>query len=347
MMINSQPMFSSTSIRILALLSLAIVLLGLPRFNRNDWLIGSLTSQGKEAAVHLADAEKYIATVEWIRGRSSNGILYAPYSYRVLVPLLAAPLPFDSMTSINILNLLFLISTLILLYRLQRCLGIEERPALFGSALFVLSFPTFFYGTVGYIDPVFVFLLMLGLNLIYAKVWWAVALTIGLGLLGKEGTIMLVPAFGVALWQEKRSWAQTFGWLFVTVSLWALLWYGTRSLIPVANQFQWSITLDQLLMNLSRLRSWLTMILTGVTLLLPFLVAFIRRRPLTKPSIKGVYAPLWTGLVVATGYYMYSWTSAYVDGRMFWPIYLFGIPIVIAMTTQSNRFTKSTSYSTS
>ena len=326
-------MHSPSPTRVLVLLSLAIVLLGLPRFNRNDWLIGALTTQGKEATGHLADAGKYMATVDWIRGESSHGTLYAPYSYRVLFTALASRLPFDSMTSINVLNVLFLVGTLILLYRLQETLGIQTRSALWGCALFVFSFPTFYYGTVGYIDPGFLFLLALGLNLIYGKIWWAAALTVGLGLLGKEGTIMLMPALGVALWQETRSWKTTLGWLFVATGLWIALWYGVRALVPVANQFQWSISLDLLLTNLGRPRSWLTLIMSGSTLLVPFLLLLLRRQPLARPTMKGTYGPLWTGLGVAIGYYMYSWTTAYVDGRMLWPVYLFAIPIAICSTT--------------
>ena len=274
-----------------------------------------------------------MATVDWIRGESSHGTLYAPYSYRVLFTALASQLPFDSMTSINVLNLLFLVGTLILLYRLQETLAIQARPALWGCALFVFSFPTFYYGTVGYIDPGFLFLLALGLNLIYGKVWWAAALTIGFGLLGKEGTIMLLPALGAALWQETRSWRPTLGWLLVAAGLWIALWYGVRALVPVANQFQWSISIDLLLANLARPRSWLTLIMSGSTLLVPFLLVLVRRQPLARPTIKGTYAPLWTGLGVAIGYYMYSWTTAYVDGRMLWPVYLFAIPIAISWTT--------------
>ena len=336
-MIDSQPIFSSRSIRILALLSLAIVLLGLPRFNRNDWLISSLTSQGKQSSVQLADAEKYIATVEWIRGTSPDIELYAPFSYRLLTPLLAAPLPFDSMTSINILNLLFLIGGLFLLYHLLRLLNIDEKPALFGSALFALSFPTFFYVTVGYLDPILLFMLILGLNLIYKKIWWGAALTIGLGFLGKEGVIMLLPVLGVALWQQKEGLPRITLWMLLAVGLWISLWYGVRAVVPVANEFQWSTTSDQLIMNLSRPRSWLTLVLTGATLLIPLALNLIRRRSITIPPIKGLYTPLWVGLIVAIGYYGYSWTTAYVDGRMFWPIYIFGIPLVIAMTTQSKR----------
>ena len=326
----------SSSIRFFALLALAILLLGLPRFNRNDWLIGGVTSQGKEARTYLADAGKYVATVDWIRGTDPREELYAPYSYRILFPLLAAPLPFDAMTSINILNLVFLMVTVLLLYRLQGCcLSIDKRSAQFGCALFVFSFPTFYYGTVGYIDPGFLFLLALGLNLVYSKIWWAVALTIGLGLLGKEGTIMLMPALGVALWQETRSWSRTVGWMSVAGGLWVIMWYGVRFLVPVANEFEWSITIDQFVRNLSRPRSWLTLILSGGTLLLPFLLALWRRQVLPRPAMGGIYAPLWTGLLVAVGYYMYAWTAAYVDGRMLWPILLFGIPIVVALTRRS------------
>ena len=41
------------------------------------------------------------------------------------------------------------------------------------------------------------------------------------------------------------------------------------------------------------------------------------------------HLPLWTGLAAALGYYGYAWLAAWVDGRMFWPVHLFAIPLAV------------------
>ena len=331
---SDQPIFSRRGVRLLLLLSVALILIGLPRFDRNDWLIGSLTSEGQDASTQLADSDIYIKTIEWIRGEGNESELMAPWSYRLLVPLLAAPLPVRPITGINLVNLLFLIPTLFLLFAVQRRIGIGENLALFGCGVFIFSFPTFYYSTVGYVDPVLLFALALGLFLILEKRWLGASLVIGIGSLAKEGTIILLPLLAVALFLQRRSWKDVIPWTAIALILWGAVWFATRKLVPVGNAFQWEATSDQLSMNLTRARSWLTLALCAASLFFPFVVAIVRRWTIRIPRLQGDYLILWTGLFFSVAYYLYSWIVAYVDGRMFWPIYIFAIPLVMASLIQ-------------
>ena len=71
-------------------LMLGVVLVAAPRFNRQDVLIGQWTG-GKYGA--NLDSAQYEQMVHFIRGEAPKESLVAPFCYRPITPLLAAPLP--------------------------------------------------------------------------------------------------------------------------------------------------------------------------------------------------------------------------------------------------------------
>ncbi len=333
---------SSAAFRGLAALMLAVVVVGLPRFNRHDWLIGTWTAGGRDAAVHLADARVYTATVRWIRAGAGSGAgaagrdgLQAPFSWRPLAPLVAATLPFDAMTSLNVVNLLSLAGAVLLLYRLQRRLALGGRDALRGCACFTVSFPAFYYATVGNVDPAFVFVLAACLVLIHDRRPLAAALAVGLGGLAKEGVILVLPSLAVATWQARRSWRPAAAHAILALASWAVVQHAVRTFVPVPEQdwWPWRMSAATLLANAQRAESWITLGLSAATVAVPFaLAAAAGARRLRRPVFAPEHLPLWTGLAASLGYYGYSWLAAYVDGRMFWPVYLFALPLAVYLT---------------
>ena len=228
---------------ILVLLSLLTAAVAGLRFNRADWLVGPFTMA--DGTVHLGDSRYYVETVRWLSGEMDDVIagqeetdtkfdrlgiasniqgIRAPFCYRLVVPALAAALPLSPMTAINAVNVLLVVGAMLLLYRLQRLLALSERDALFGSALFAVSFPTFYYSTIGYVDPVVVFAVTACLNLIYGRHYLAAALVIGFGLLAKENIVMVVPALAAGVWVTTRSWRPTGAWTILALGLWTALW---------------------------------------------------------------------------------------------------------------------------
>ena len=329
----------------LAALMLALVIVSLPRFNRQDWLIGAWTAGGRNAAVHLADAQAYTDTVRWIRAEAGSAAasrdeLRAPFSWRLLTPLLAAALPFDAMTSLNVVNLLLLAGTMLLLYRLQRQLAISERGALLGCACFTVSFPTFYYTTIGNVDPALLFAVAACLVLIHAGRHLAAALAIGCGCLAKEGVILVAPSLAVATWQARRSWRPVVAHTAVALASWAILYYVVRTSMPISNHdwWPWRMSAARLFSNAWRAESWITLGLSAATLALPFaFAAAAGARGLRRPLVAPEQLPLWTGLAASLAYYGYSWLAVHVDGRMFWPVYLFALPLAVYLSAPAPR----------
>ena len=340
---DSRVLPSARTLGLLVLLSLLAAAVTAPRFNRVDWFVGTLTSSGKDSTVHLGDARNYVSSVQWIRGKaglygapevSGEDVLRAPYCYRLVVPALAAVLPFSPMTAINTLNLLLVIGAMLLLYRLERLLAITERDALLGCALFVVSFPTFYYSTIGYIDPVVVFVIIACLNFTYDRRYLAAALTIGFGLLAKESIVIVIPALVVGVWQTTRSWKVAAAWAILAAGIWTVLWFAVRFWVPVLHHAQWHMDLATLEYNLFRPRSWLTMALCASTVAAPFVWMRTPLPELRRRAMDPLWLPMWAGLAGATAHYAYSWLVAYADGRMFWPIFCFAIPIAIHLTAR-------------
>lgn len=91
------------TIRLALLLLALIVPVSLPRFNRNDWLIGDVT--GGETLLDN-DVGHYVSVVEIYRGDPPLLQPDAPFTYRPLAPWLASFLPLLALTALNVVNLL-------------------------------------------------------------------------------------------------------------------------------------------------------------------------------------------------------------------------------------------------
>ncbi|MGZ5281161.1 MAG: hypothetical protein ACXWEY_02680 [Bacteroidia bacterium] len=89
----------------LLILSILLVLICLPRFNRNPLVIKR----------DLNDAAHYIAYVEYFRGEEPSAPLLPAFNWRPGIPFVASFLPFEPMTAINIINVICLLMSLLLL----------------------------------------------------------------------------------------------------------------------------------------------------------------------------------------------------------------------------------------
>lgn len=309
----------------------ALVAVCLPRFNRRDVLWSHrVFGTGVSSTVDLADARHYVAYVQYFRHERGAEDLRAPFTYRPIGPLLAAWLPFDPMTALNVVNVVALLVALALLDRVLAGLGCAGPQRAGGAALFTFSFPVFYYGAIGYVDPVGIAFLMAGALLVVRQRWLPLAAVLVLGALAKETTIVLLPAAIARLLVSGRSRGQCLALASVLCGCYAAAALLVRYLAPGVHTYVWEPSLNTLAMNLSRPRAWLTLALSlglpGI-LSLRALPGLLRRRtPTTDPAL----AALSAGYAAALAAFLCSLVAAYADGRFIWLSYPFAIPLAMS-----------------
>lgn len=299
----------------------AVVLVTSLRFNQRD--LGPLSAlTGTESGGNLGDAAHYIRFVDFLRGEADS-LPPAPFRYRPLTAVLAAPLPFDAMTAINVVNVLALAVASVSMWLLLRRLGCSERLASLGSLIFVVSFPTFYYGAIGYVDPLAVALMITVLEAAVAGRSAAVLLLLVVAsALTRESTVIILPVLIVwawTTWTDRRhviAWAVGWGASFLLCI--AIIRVGLNA--PGTNY--WRPSADRLRENAIRPRTWLSAVLT---LGLPAAVVGCRRGRLHMIS-RPVLLTLTTGAGLCMLLFAYALTAAYADGRFLWPIYTFSVP---------------------
>jgi len=324
------------------LLSLCLIIVCMPRFNRKDiGFIKHFTSGGKSSSELLEDAGHYIHYVEYFRGINISKPIITPVNYRPFVPFIAAFLPFDPMTAINIINIFSLLLTLFFLNLLLYYLQFSFSLRIIGSLLFIFSFPTFYYGAIGYIDPVLIFFLMLGTYYILSEKWNYLIILLIIGAFVKETMVILIPVAFISLIYRDYSWKKKII-LFVILSLSFFITYQLiRFFIPAPDSFFWWPSKDFFFGNIGRLKNWAGLILGfGFPGFISLKAFSLFKKNI--PEIKTWLAPLLTGLLTAMALHFYAVSSALVDGRFIWTSYPFSIPLaVFVIDHMTQKFSES------
>jgi hypothetical protein len=268
--------------------------------------------------------------VEFFRGAPPAFTLQAPFNERLLVTIAAAPLPFDPMTSINIINVIFLLAALWFLYRLLLEFGLRDEKLWAGLYIFVLSFPTFYYATIGYVDSGVLLMIFAGTYAIYRDKYGWFLLAIMLGTIAKEGIVLLIPV-AVAYAFTKSNYR----WYYVAaggILLYLLTWGLVKQYMPNGHGrtpvLFWQPITWRIVDNFTRSHAYLSSVLSfGIPgfLCCYYLIRF-------KNAIKTAWKeelPLWVGTVGGYLLWFYTLFSAHTDGRFFWVSYCF--PIVLCM----------------
>jgi hypothetical protein len=277
----------------------------------------------------LGDAPQYIRYVESFRSNENIEYPDQPFSYRPLIPLLAAPLPFEAMTSLNIINTLLLMLTLFYFIKMMRFLEIPNRAIIYASLLFVISFPVFYYGSVGRIDTVGLFVIIFGTYHLYRKRLWLTVLSIITGAFGKEIVIALVPIIFMYYLFEHKDLKKAFmyaalgGVSFVFASKICQYFFGIG-----ANNYSPVAGMETFLFNIKRPRTWISGTLSfGIPGALSLLIVTKYLINKKKEELKSVALPL-LSILMFFALFIISLISAYSDGRFIWPASIFSCWIV-------------------
>jgi hypothetical protein len=235
------------------------------------------------------------------------------------------------MTAINVVNVVALLAGTWAMWILLCRLGATERLAYAGCVMFVVSFPTFYYGTIGYVDPLAITLMIAAMAAVVAGRDVVVVVMVVLAALSRESTVIVVVTAIVWLAAAGRPRRELVRWGLA----WSVGFLATVAVIRIGLQGSgtnvWEPSLDLALSNARRPRTWLSAVLTlGVPVAV--IVAMSSRLGRLDRRFLVVFG-LGAGLSVAL--FAYALTSAYSDGRFLWPMYVFSVPIAVLLLQAS------------
>jgi hypothetical protein len=289
----------------------------LPRFNRNSAIVER----------PMNDARYFVAYVEHFRGLEPSDAIRPASNWRIGVPFVAACLPFLPLTAINIINIIALTLAVYLLYLSLRELYIAKGYCWLGCWLFLISFPTFYYTSIGYVDPGVLPFVSLMVYATVRKHFMFALLAITAGALTKETIVLLVPFYFISGVLEKRRYI----WLQSAILLlqygfinWLLRKYAFVS-PGEHNPAFWSVSAYAVMANITRLNSYLAPLLSlGV----PALFFYLYLKYLSPPHIiksvlmRAVFFSL-PGFILV---FLLTFITTYCDGRIIWQAYFLLIP---------------------
>ncbi|HYJ32206.1 MAG TPA: hypothetical protein VE326_03210 [Candidatus Binatia bacterium] len=314
--------------------ALVLILLGfaLIRFDlRDPGPVRRLTAGATATRYGLPlDVAGYVRLTAYFRGQAPADSMIPPYCYRPLVPLIASALPWGPLTSIDVVDLACLLLTLVLLDRLLFHVGYGMRGRTLGCFLFAASFPTFYYGAIGFVDPAALLALtgmalaaLRGRRLSFA-IWLVV------GVLIKETNAIMAALPGVEPW-ARGTRGEALGRAAPLALLAVAIVVGIRMLAPFPEPgWLWRPSPVALLENLARPRALLSLVLTIGLPGAAAVAALATGRAARALSPEHLRFFL-TGSALAAALYLYSLTAAYADGRVIWSVYPFLIPMAVAM----------------
>lgn len=306
------------------LLMLLLLCVTLPRFNRHDFAIGSITSNGIK---ELGDASQYISIVQYFRGDLGIEALAVPFTYRPLVPLVASILPFDPMTSINLVNLASMLICIVFMYKIFDYFGFSEAWKFLGGVLFVVSFPVFYYSTIGYIDASLICAITVGLYFVIEDKYGCLLITLCIGVFVKETIVILILVWVVYNVISKRFDLSEISRTILLIAAVYISYRIAKNVIPLSQEYVWEPSVQSLFFNIGRARTWLSFILSfGIP---GFISVFLYwfRKDIFSSYRREVVLTMLIGLLLSLLLFVYSLLSAYADGRFVWVSYPFSVPL--------------------
>jgi hypothetical protein len=314
---------------------LATIVFG-ARLSTNTLVEQRLTGRTASGAVAAGDQTQYLGLARHFRGEPLSPEVVAPFAYRVLPPFLAALMPGNPRVNFIGLNFASVVLAEVFLYALIVRLGLGTMAATLGAGLYAVSFPVFYYGTDALTDPMATAFLTLAYWAIYENRlgWYLVAAS--LGILCRETDLAAVLVF--AVWQlvrPPRQWVRLLVGIVIpfTVAILPRLWFAQLS---HGATYIHSATWDVLLFNLSRPRTYLTIVLTlwFVPAALTWYLVRTRRLAAVFPSVDGARFVQIMGAVLLL-IPAYALVAAYSDGRFFWVLYPAAIPFAVGCALAS------------
>jgi hypothetical protein len=352
-------------VRIGAVLTLAVLVLGSVRFARFDWFPVQLdrapvtaerqvspeclelirpyvTESGRTISPVVVDEQQYLSLVQYYRGIPPGDLqvtcLYDPFTNRSGMSWIAHWLPFEEGIALGVVNTSMLLAALWLVLLAIRAQGAPPASVALGGALFAISWNTFFFGTALLVDSGVVALVALGWwLLVTGRPWWLVPI-LALGYPIKETVGILLPVMAAWAWREvctgRRSipaaWAPTVLSALAFVAG-VVVWRGTLPTPAAA----WEVTPDlgDMVANLTDVVSLGSFVVGAGPLVL---LSFLRWRQLAASEgvVRAAVDPAVVGVLIALGICAWSFITVDLTPRLFWIGYPFAASLAAAWSSE-------------
>ena len=311
-----------------------LIIVCLPRFNQNNfWILKNFVGNQGHLKIYSIDTQNYIGIIDYFKGdKSKLNSISVPYIYRVLPTYLASLLPFNSLTNLNLLNLFSLLIALWIQILTLEKYKINKGLIILANILFIFSFPLFYFGTSGVVDPFFIMLLYASIFCIMSKQNIAFLVLIFLASMSKESAIILIPFY---LYYNEIN-LKSLIYLILGMLIFLGGTYFSRNVITLSSSYFWTMDFEHLMINLTRARSYLSYVIAYLYFV-PFIIYFLKMKYF-KTKIEFAYL---LGIVLANALFLYSFWAAYPDACLIWPAYPFTI---IYLSLSLNKFLINSAY---
>jgi hypothetical protein len=293
----------------------------LPRFNGNQLIV-------KQTPYDAKYFENY---VEYFRGNPLDLALRPATNWRFLVPLTASFLPFSGLTSINLINALFLAFGLFIFYHALQLLNITNIKKWQSIWLFLFSFPMFYYASIAYVDTALFLFIAISIYATFKKQAWLFISAILLGLCIKETIAISIPFYLFYHFKNNRKNAVFVS--SITIVLYLCGIYLIRKYAPISDENSrnnfWTFDLKNASINFHRFNSWFSVILSfGLVGVLFFkeLINKTFRHIIENPLYLACLASIGSALFL----YFLSYFSTIADGRIIWLSYFYMLIVVVS-----------------
>ena len=291
----------------------------LPRFNGNQVIVKQVPY----------DAKYFENYVEYFRGNNLELALSPATNWRFLVPLTASYLPFSALTSINLINALFLALGLFVFYFALQLLNIPNIKKWQSIWLFLFSFPMFYYASIAYVDTALFLFIAISIYATFKQQAWLFLLSVLLGLCVKETIAISIPFYLFYHFKSNKRnavFVTSITFIFYLCGIYFIRKYAPISLETTRNNF-WTFDLKSASINFYRLNSWFSLILSfGLVGLLFFKELFTKsiRQIIEKPLYLACLASIGSAIFL----YFLSYFSTIADGRIIWLSYFYMLMVV-------------------
>ena len=327
---RSAKLSARTSLAILSLTLLAGLIAMLPRFARQDRLFG--WSFQHLTTTTLGDAEHYIQMVQHYRGLGLPPGW--PFAFRPLTPYLASWLPFEPVTALAIIGLAGGLLAILAVFLICRELSCDWRAIATSTGLFALSFPMFYYATVGITDAMSIGLSALAVWLCLRRLDHLAIAALVLSIVNREASLITIAFLVPAILSRGLAARNVVTAIAVIAAALAAVWITRMYLSPPLSTrgLAWALwDWPEFSDNLIRPRFYVTQIaglgLQGLIVIACWLRGF-------KLDLDYFLDPWKWGVAAGFAMVLYGMNSGPMDGKFLWTTQVYTCAVLTQLLTQ-------------